>query len=65
MWLFYKLFKLKPVNQLGTIIFAFIFLAYTIGEVLAGYPDVNNHHIDAVRYALEDDMTRGSIRILK
>ena len=23
------------------------------GEVLAGYPDVNNHHIDAVRYALE------------
>lgn len=23
------------------------------GEVLPGYPDVNNHHIDAVRYALE------------
>lgn len=23
------------------------------GEVLAGYPDVNNHHIDAVRYAVE------------
>ena len=23
------------------------------GEVLPGYPDANNHHIDAVRYALE------------
>lgn len=23
------------------------------GEVLLGYPDVNNHHIDAVRYAVE------------
>ena len=23
------------------------------GEVLPGYPDLNNHHIDAVRYALE------------
>ena len=23
------------------------------GEVLPGYPDVNNHHIDAVRYAVE------------
>lgn len=22
------------------------------GDVLAGYPDINNHHIDAVRYAL-------------
>ena len=22
------------------------------GEVLQGYPDLNNHHIDAVRYAL-------------
>ena len=21
------------------------------GEVLEGYPDLNNHHIDAVRYA--------------
>ena len=21
------------------------------GEILPGYPDVNNHHIDAVRYA--------------
>ena len=23
------------------------------GEVLPGYPDLNNHHIDAVRYATE------------
>ena len=23
------------------------------GEVLPGYPDLNNHHIDAVRYAVE------------
>ena len=23
------------------------------GEVLEGYPDINNHHIDAVRYAME------------
>ena len=23
------------------------------GNVLSGYPDRNNHHIDAVRYALE------------
>ena len=23
------------------------------GEVLEGYPDLNNHHIDAVRYAME------------
>ena len=22
-------------------------------EVVSGYPDANNHHIDAVRYALE------------
>ena len=23
------------------------------GEIVSGYPDANNHHIDAVRYALE------------
>ena len=23
------------------------------GQVLEGYPDINNHHIDAVRYATE------------
>ena len=23
------------------------------GEVLEGYPDLNNHHIDAVRYGME------------
>jgi hypothetical protein len=35
--LFYRLFRLKPVHQLDTIVFAFIFLSYTIGEVMAGY----------------------------
>ena len=24
------------------------------GNVITGYPDKNNHHIDAVRYALEE-----------
>ena len=24
------------------------------GEVVSGYPDLNNHSIDAVRYALEE-----------
>ena len=23
------------------------------GEIMSGYPDANNHHIDAVRYATE------------
>ena len=23
------------------------------GEITSGYPDANNHHIDAVRYAME------------
>lgn len=23
------------------------------GEIISGYPDVDNHHIDAVRYATE------------
>ena len=54
-WLFYKLFKLKPVNQLGTIIFAFIFLAYTIGEVLAGYYWIP--HFDKVCHALSGTFT--------
>ena len=35
------------------------------GNFKAGFPDKENHSIDAVRYALEDDMTRGDIRILK
>ena len=54
-WLFYKLFKLKPVNQLNTIIFAFIFLAYTIGEVLAGYYWIP--HFDKVCHALSGTFT--------
>lgn len=35
--LFYRVFRLKPVHQLNTVIFAFIFLSYTVGEVMAGY----------------------------
>lgn len=35
------------------------------GNFKAGFPDRNNHSIDAVRYALEDDMTGAQIRILK
>ena len=23
------------------------------GEIISGYPDINNHHIDAVRYGTE------------
>ena len=30
-----------------------------------GYPDKNNHAIDAVRYALEDDMTMRRARVLE
>lgn len=29
------------------------------GEIISGYPDVNNHHIDAVRYATESIWKRG------
>lgn len=54
-WLFYKLFRLKPVNQLNTIIFAFIFLAYTMGEVLAGYYWIP--HFDKVCHALSGTFT--------
>ncbi len=31
------------------------------GEVLPGYPDVNNHHIDAVRYAVESIWRRRGV----
>lgn len=31
------------------------------GEVLPGYPDVDNHHIDAVRYALESVWRRRGV----
>ena len=34
------------------------------GNFKAGFPDKDNHHIDAVRYACEDDMKRAAIRIL-
>lgn len=32
------------------------------GEIVSGYPDANNHHIDAVRYALERVWKRGEQR---
>lgn len=35
------------------------------GNFKAGYPDKDNHHIDAVRYACEGDMRQPSISILK
>ena len=35
------------------------------GNFKAEFPDKNNHTIDAVRYALEDDMRAGGISILK
>lgn len=35
------------------------------GEFKATYPDKNNHTIDAVRYALEDEITRKKARIIK
>lgn len=35
------------------------------GNFKAGFPDHDNHHIDAVRYACEEDMRRPSIAALK
>lgn len=35
------------------------------GNFKAGFPDHDNHHIDAVRYACEDDMRRQHISILR
>lgn len=35
------------------------------GEVISEYPDKDNHTIDAVRYALEDDMKGPSIQVFK
>lgn len=35
------------------------------GNFKAGFPDHDNHHIDAIRYACEDDMKRPSISILR
>lgn len=32
------------------------------GDIISGYPDANNHHIDAVRYATERLWTRPAIR---
>ncbi len=35
------------------------------GEVKSSYPDKDNHTIDAVRYAMEDDMKKKAISFLK
>ena len=35
------------------------------GNFKAGYPDKDNHHIDAVRYACEDDMKLPGVRLMK
>jgi len=35
------------------------------GNFKAGFPDHDNHHIDAVRYACEDDMKRPGVRVLR
>lgn len=35
------------------------------GNLKAEYPDKDNHSIDAVRYALEDDMKRAGLKIFK
>ena len=35
------------------------------GEFKDKYPDKNNHHIDTVRYALEDDMNNGYVTAVK
>jgi hypothetical protein len=33
------------------------------GNFKAGFPDHNNHHIDAVRYACEGDMKRPNTEV--
>ena len=35
------------------------------GNFKGDYPDKNNHTIDAVRYALEDEMNKGGVGVLK
>lgn len=35
------------------------------GDIVSGYPDANNHHIDAVRYALERVWKRGERRMAR
>lgn len=37
----------------------------TDGEFKSVYPDKNNHTIDAVRYALEDEITKKKARVIK
>ena len=35
------------------------------GNLKAEYPDKDNHSIDAARYALEDDMKKGGLKVMK
>ena len=35
------------------------------GQFISAYPDKNNHAIDAVRYAMRDDMRSGGMRVMK
>ena len=37
----------------------------TDGEFKSVYPDKNNHTIDSVRYALEDEITKKKARVIK
>lgn len=47
---FYKVCRLKPVEQLNTIVYAFIFLSYTVGLVMVGYYRIP--HFDKVCHGL-------------
>ena len=35
------------------------------GQFISAYPDKNNHAIDAVRYAMREDMRSGGMKIMK
>ena len=35
------------------------------GNFKSGFPDKNNHHIDAVRYACEADMKRQNVKFVR
>lgn len=59
--LFYKLVRIKPVHQLNTIIFGFIFMAYTLGEVMAGYYCIP--HFDKICHCLSGTFT-GALGIM-
>ncbi len=54
-WGFYRIARIKPVHQLNTLIFGFIFLSYTIGEVMAGYYWIP--YFDKICHALSGTFT--------